>query len=409
MAKDEDAGDGSTFSDEEWESFAKSFDAQSTKTATYKEPSARQRELTAKWKKEPPKDTGWRGDGPRLDLSAKAGAVRMAYEPSSEKQRAAARRKALRRKLAWVLLAAVVTTGAIFGPALLKGRKFAGSTKVNGATSYVTPGAGQPSGSAASSTPAVGGDVFAGSPAEGYAAGADAIILPPATPVGGYSATQVADALAQAKKLLVAANLEPQVLAGANPDAVLGMLDPLEKVSASLIDSLKHPSEKSDPMNLVTRFSPADSKLATPTIKVHGSMAPSLDENGALIVKADYLFVYGVEAANGSGTPVREVVRRLLTISIRDPRHFDMTAGKIWISEYTDQIDNSPCKVYDGFLHPWFPDSNQALATAAPTSSADTTITGSTPAPTGIATFDPFDQSKAPTGAGFACTSPTRT
>ena len=416
MANKDDVGGGS-LSDEEWAEFEKQFTKEATKTAAYKEPSARQRELTAKWKKEPPEETGWRTDGPRAPLTP--------AKPNLTVLPGGKRRRVWRRNLAWVVLAAIVTGLVIGLPKVFHRGSGDTGTKTNGQTAYVTPqptgqaspGAvalGAPSAAASSSTsttPAVT-DAFAGSPAADYANGADGIVPPSSGGVGGYSAKQVADAMAQAKQFLVAANLDPDVLMGSSPDRVLQMMDPKENLRDRLTNALRHPDEKDDPTNFVTRFAKNETKLATPTVKVHGSMAPGVDKDGNLKVSADYLFVYGVTAADGTGDPTREVVRRVVTIVVLNPARYLVTPGKIWIQDYTDQVDNSPCGVYDGFLHPWFPGSAQAdPATASPSATASGTSTPATPSPTAVASFDPFDQSKPVAGDSdkFACTSATRT
>jgi hypothetical protein len=104
MAKDGNAGE--ELSDEEWDAFARSFDDESPTRATYKEPSARQRELTAKWQKESPEAPGWRTDGPPA----------LGVTPIPQ----AARRGKARRNAAWMLLAVVVTAGVVGLPKLLR-------------------------------------------------------------------------------------------------------------------------------------------------------------------------------------------------------------------------------------------------------------------------------------------------
>jgi hypothetical protein len=424
VAKTDDRGEGPELSDEEWSEFEKQFTAEAAKSAAYKEPSARQRELTAKWKKEPPKDTGWRTDGP--PTGAAPGKSQFTVLPGGKQ------RRVWRRNFAWALLAAIAT-GLVIGLPKVLHRSFgAAGTKANGATAYVTPQAvatesgsqvpAAPVGTAGSqssgpTTPLPPVDVFEGSPATAYADGADGIVLPTAAPIGRYSKKQVADALDQAKQFLVAANLDPQVLLGASPDRVLQMMDPKESLRDEFIKGLSHANYHNDPTYIVTRFAKAETKFASQVVKVHGSIAPALDKAGNLQVKADFLFVYGVAAADGSGQPTREVVRRVLTTTVLDPSRYGVTPGKLWIDDYTDQVDNSPCGINDGFLHPWFPGAAKSPPTtpgpsdsAASASGSATPSASASPSATAIATFDPFDQAKPVAGGdGFGCTSPTRT
>ncbi|MBW8803867.1 MAG: hypothetical protein AUG49_11195 [Catenulispora sp. 13_1_20CM_3_70_7] len=119
MAKTEngnagDPGEGPLLSDEEWADFERSFTKESTKTAAHKEPSARQRALTEKWKKEQPKDTGWRTDGSaaREDFwSRPRGRGDGEFRDLTPAGR---RRRRWTRNVAWVLLAVLITM-AIMG------------------------------------------------------------------------------------------------------------------------------------------------------------------------------------------------------------------------------------------------------------------------------------------------------
>ncbi|GAA1978157.1 hypothetical protein [Catenulispora subtropica] len=116
--KDEnDPGEGPILSDEEWAEFERSFTKESTKSAAYKEPSARQRELTERWKREQPKDTGWRTDGPTQDRRPyPVGGRPVATVP-------ARRRRPWVRNLVWVLVAMLVTSAVIGGPKLFSSSK----------------------------------------------------------------------------------------------------------------------------------------------------------------------------------------------------------------------------------------------------------------------------------------------
>jgi len=110
----DDPGEESVLSEQEWAEFERSFTKESTKSAAYKEPSARQRELTEKWKKEQPTETGWRTDGPRTDRGARS-AGRFS---GGGKAGYGKRRRPWLRNLTWVLVAVLVTTAIIGGPKL---------------------------------------------------------------------------------------------------------------------------------------------------------------------------------------------------------------------------------------------------------------------------------------------------
>ncbi|MBS2536763.1 hypothetical protein KGQ20_28775 [Catenulispora sp. NF23] len=135
----DEPGDAPILSEREWAAFERSFTKESTKTATFKEPSARQRELGQKWRRAHPRDTGWRTDGTPADLDAvpvpaddHGGAVSYGTE----------RRRRWRRNVAWVVLAALITSAVIGVP-----RLFSSSKGGNERNPNVPPASGTPDGS----------------------------------------------------------------------------------------------------------------------------------------------------------------------------------------------------------------------------------------------------------------------
>lgn len=399
MAKDKD--EVPNFSDEEWAEFERSFTAESAKSASYKEPSARQRELTARWKREPPKDTGWRTDGPAPDSRP-----RELYPPAAS---AGPRPKPVwKRNLAWVLVAILVTGAAVGLPSLFSGsskktKGSGGTQQSNGQSAYIAPLGAQSSPGADDAA-----DPFAGSPAEKYPTGADGIVPSPAKALRGYSIADDAKLESQAKQFLVAANLDPAVLKGGLPDAALDMIDPgllsgrPEDPNESLRDALRgdlaHPTSKNDPTNLFTRFRATDTVLATDVVRVEGKMDSSLDAKGRLQVTAKYLFVYAVRPAGRPDVPAtRVIIRREVTLKAPpDPEKYQVTAGKIDLAEWSSSHTGMPCGADDGFFHPEF--DVQTEATSGASSAAPEQIKGS---------VDPYNLD-APLSAD-ACDAATRT
>ncbi|MFD0631617.1 hypothetical protein ACFQ9X_08250 [Catenulispora yoronensis] len=197
-----DPGDEPLLSDQEWADLERSFTKESTKSAAYKEPSARQRELTEKWKKDEPKDTGWRTDGPPADLSPKPGGGGPKSAP-----RPVRHRRPWLRNLVWALVAALVTVAIIGGPKL-----FSSSKGSEGASPAVPVGTASGAGTAASAASSLSSastastasaasararavtsdeQYFDGSPSQQWADGAAGIVPPAAVAVGGYSAQTV--------------------------------------------------------------------------------------------------------------------------------------------------------------------------------------------------------------------------
>ncbi|MFF4184553.1 hypothetical protein ACFYZ9_15290 [Streptomyces sp. NPDC001691] len=235
---------------------------------------------------------------------------------------------------------------------------------------------------------------FRGSPAAQYADGAAGIELPDATALGGLSKEQVGAALARTRELLVDADLAPATLHGERPEAALALLDPLQKdFLATLNRSLDKPDKNHDPLAFFSRFDPKEVKLVGNVVKTRGRMTFTKDSGGGVLVHADYSFVYPlVKAEPGSETVARTIVRRILDVQVSDPDVVRSTPGRLWITTYDQDIANSSCGSYDGYLHPAFHDG---------------TSTGPTPSGSPL---DPYDRSRnLDTGTPQGCRPVSRT
>ncbi|GCB46674.1 cytoplasmic membrane protein fsxA [Streptomyces sp. NL15-2K] len=91
---------------------------------------------------------------------------------------------------------------------------------------------------------------------------------------------------------------------------------------------------------------------------------------------ADYTFVYPLVRTNGSPEVTRTIVRRVLEVELSDPAKYQVAPGKITVLRYDQEIGNSACDVYEGYLHPDF-------STTEPTG-----------APPRGPTTDPYDRSQ---------------
>ncbi|NHI07811.1 hypothetical protein STPH2_3175 [Streptomyces sp. KO7888] len=202
---------------------------------------------------------------------------------------------------------------------------------------------------------------FRGSPALRWAGGADAIEVPEAEAVAGMSKADAELALRRTKELLVAANLDPDVIAGGRPEKALGLLDP-EAQKDLLPDQrrgLREPSRENDPVGLFSRFDPDEVRLAGDVVKVRGRMSLAGGKPGEIEVHADYTFVYPLVRADGGDHVERTIVRRQITTLLLDPDRWYATPGKLAIKEYKVNTFNTACAVYDGYLHPVFPGDRQ--------------------------------------------------
>lgn len=158
MAEDKyqnaDDSDAPILSEQEWAEFERSFTKESTKTATFREPSARQRELSEKWRRTHPRDTGWRTDGtPPAGLD-------VAPVPAEDRGTPAGygteRRRRWRRNVAWVILAALITSAVIGVP-----RLFSSSKGGNERNPNVPPATGNPGGSGSTGSTSASASVSA--------------------------------------------------------------------------------------------------------------------------------------------------------------------------------------------------------------------------------------------------------
>ncbi|MFI0965303.1 hypothetical protein ACH4S8_28480 [Streptomyces sp. NPDC021080] len=369
-----------TVPDDVWEQFARDSE-RDIRASAPKEPSARARMVTERLRLQDEREAE---QAARRSTWKKKGA-RPAAQPEGWRTgpaRSETDERAARRRKVWAILGvplAVAVAVVAMKPSLLPDDLFGGSAASASAGPELPAETAAPTAppSAASSRTPTRERPFAGSPAERWADGAAAIIVPKATPVGALTKEQVATALRDAKNLLVGANLDPATLRGERPAAAIAVLDPQQPRMADDVDRmLRAPDEKHDPVTLFSRFDPHEVRLVGHVVKARGRMTFKEGKNGSVAIHADYTFVYPVSPADGNADEVtRTIVRRVLDVAFLDPRKYRVTPGKVTISYYTQEIGNSACDVHDGFLHPQFDSAAPAGAT-----------------PTGPA-IDPYDRS----------------
>lgn len=392
--------------------------------AKQKEGSARARMLASKWRQEPPRDTSWRPDPtPRRRWYQRA--------PKAFTTAPGRRRLGGRWQAPLAVLLAVLLVAAGTNPLAVKNwfvRQFGGHSPAQPAAAAVpspslqAPETAPPT--AAPTTPpgtATATAPFAGSPAADWPEGAAAIVVPEAHAVGVYDSATVASYLQHAKDFLVDSNLDPSVLAGGYPTAAIGLLDPQDTRLRSLLkQELAHPSAKGDGTDFFSRFNPDQARLDGSVVKVQGELTFRGDGHGGLLIHADYTFVYpllpgpqpaapaspapaswttGATGTTGSGGSAgtdldvaRSIVRRIVDFDVPDATGYQHTPGTLWPTMWQQEIANSACGVFDGYITPQFPGS-------APTG----------PAPSG-SPVDPYDRSSVPPTQGDGdCGTVTRT
>jgi hypothetical protein len=203
------------------------------------------------------------------------------------------------------------------------------------------------------------GDPFAGTPADGWADGAAGIVTPPAKPVGGFTAAQVAAAYATTRKLLIAANLDRQTLLGGPPAAFAKLLTARQR--AQFLGGLNKKGVRKGGYPVSTRkwvasFAPGSAELIGNVIKVHGAMsARTVRESGTVVlaIEVNYIFGYAIEPPHHPADWMRLLDHQYGSI---DFAPWDDPGGVLEPWDRTI-IGNAgaQCGSSDGYIHPDYP------------------------------------------------------
>lgn len=337
--------------------FAVVFDENFVRGATAKEPSARARALKARWAENPPGETGWRTDGPRRrdpepepeDAEADSSKQRRGAKRSMDPSTDGADFGSARPGRIWLPAVTVALVVAGVGFYLLHPRHPA-TVPPNAAPAPA--GSGRPSPSVSFADP--DDKYFAGSPSLDWADNAAGITAPAAAAVGSFDAATVASGYQQMEQLLVAGDLDDTILDGGAATDFTSLIDPLDQTALTDLDSsLAAPSYQHDPIDFVTRFDPARTRLLGHTVKADGTMSASVNSQGFLLITGDYRFVYAVGPAGGGTSSARTLVHRLYQLAIF-PSGYQSTPGKIWLYDENVTTANDSCFLYNGYVNPTF-------------------------------------------------------
>ncbi|MFI9105063.1 hypothetical protein ACIGXA_31605 [Streptomyces fildesensis] len=407
------SGDESAIPDDVWEKFVQDSE-QDIRAQAPKEPSARARMVTERLRREAELAAEQQKKNKRWGRAAKAKPGEPAgwrTGPAWQDRESRANRRRLRGALG-VLLTVVVLL-AVLNPstamAWLHG-DFGSAADSSDSTGYRSDGSGRPTAGQTTLPPETApptaappvdpmadtptlAEPFRGSPAAQYADGAAGIVLPTAKPVGRMTRKQVESALSRTKDFLVDTNLNPATLRGERPQGAMGLIDPLQTESIALWDaSFRKPDKDHNPLAVASRFDPSEVRLVGGVVKTRGLITFKEGKGGSVSVHADVTFVYGVTAADGHSTAVsRTIVRRVLEFSVADPRTTQVTEGKLWLTDYRQDLGNSACDITDGFLHPSIDPADGPTTTPGPSATA----------------VDPYDRSQ-PLDARKDCGQVTR-
>ncbi|WP_432988415.1 hypothetical protein [Dactylosporangium sp. CA-233914] len=182
---------------------------------------------------------------------------------------------------------------------------------------------------------------FDGTPAEDYARGVAGIGLPAAAAVEGFTAGQVDDALRQVRAALVAARLDPRMLTGHDPAALVALLAPQQRESVSgwFGDPRQH--------GFATFVDPAARLDADEEPRVRGTVtynADTADGRPTLHVLTNFVWVYAF-AGDGLAAPYA---------AVHDQLRWDFPAGQgMWLGTGRWYVTHMDCDALrHGLLSP---------------------------------------------------------
>lgn len=137
-------------------------------------------------------------------------------------------------------------------------------------------------------------DLFAHSPAAQFRVGASGINLPSAHRTSHFSDGQVMTALTTAKDYLVESSLDPDVLTGGAVRSARILLDPQQLDQFD--ESFAHPAAdgRHAPTGWLVRFDPTKTALASPGVRVRGTLHATETDKNTIEVTSDHTFVYAL-------------------------------------------------------------------------------------------------------------------
>jgi hypothetical protein len=210
-------------------------------------------------------------------------------------------------------------------------------------------------------------DPFLGTPANDWADGAAGIVAPPAEPVGGFTAAQVAAAYATTGELVATASLDRQTLLGGQPAAFERLLTARQRATFTAGLGAHGVGKDGRPLSTrswVASFAPGTAQLDGDVIKVSGTMnAVVVTESGrqVLRVEVNYSFAYAVEPPHNTTDWSRIVTRQYGSV---DFARWDDPHGALepWDKTVVDPLSGVACGPADGYIHPAYPSNGSITA-----------------------------------------------
>lgn len=185
-------------------------------------------------------------------------------------------------------------------------------------------------------------ELLSQSPADGFAAGRDALTLPEARATDHFTSGQVRAALGIAQNYVLASAMNPEVLEGKTGQPVRELLSPGQY--SQFDRSLDAPSAdgRFASTGWMVRFDPKEAVLAQPEVRARGALEVEETDSGALEISARHVFVYTLRAADATEgaraslfTARREVELRFTQQEIR--------MGQLTVVQAMLQAGPMPC------------------------------------------------------------------
>ncbi|ONI71039.1 hypothetical protein ALI144C_51760 [Actinosynnema sp. ALI-1.44] len=185
---------------------------------------------------------------------------------------------------------------------------------------------------------------FAGTPAAGWSDGEAGVVVPAATPLNGFTAKQVTDALTKARQAFITANLDSGRLHDHNPE-------PLAALFAK---------DAQAPLRTETAYRvriAAGFKLLPAPPKVNGTLTAQLGEKGELVIKANFSVAYAFDVDDlGKIRDAMDIVAVYRVEShyvFLDGKQFPSTSRGMWPGAWQSYFYSIACGPFrEGLLAP---------------------------------------------------------
>ncbi|MER8186345.1 hypothetical protein [Kitasatospora sp. NPDC094015] len=203
--------------------------------------------------------------------------------------------------------------------------------------------------------------------AAGYADGAAGLGLPAAAATAHFTRGEVARALETAQRYLTASALAPATVAQSETGQARALVTAGEQTQYDESVATPRDDQRHAATGWLVRFDPGKVALASPTVKVAGTVTVDEVDSGTLDLVADHTLVYAVRPAGTADAPASLFsVRRELRLEFE---HGDIGTGRLRIVNAVVQAGPTACGTdTSAYLQPLLAG---AAAGAAPVSPAD--------------------------------------